>query len=71
MMQSLNNEWLLLFASTKYVIRINTTPVSIVCNDNIFFLSMISYSTLTMTTYFSITFLMFLKFLPNIACRLK
>ena len=36
MMQSLNNEWLLLFASTKYVIRINTTPVSIVCNDKIF-----------------------------------
>lgn len=44
MMQSLNNEWLLLFASTKYVIRINTTPVSIVCNDKIFINDILLYS---------------------------
>ena len=35
MIQSLRKEWLLLFADIKYIIRINSAPVSIVCNDKI------------------------------------
>ena len=44
MMQSLRKEWLLLFADTKHVIRINSSPVSIVCNENIIIDDILLYS---------------------------
>ena len=44
MMQSLRKEWLLLFADTKHVIRINSAPVSIVYNDNIIIDDILLYS---------------------------
>ena len=64
MMQYLRKEWLLLFADIKHDISFNSTPVSVVCNDNIIIDDILLYSNHvnTLINYFSCVAQVFTKY---------
>ena len=55
MMQSLRKEWLLLYADTKHLIHLDSSPVTIICNDKIIIDNILLYSNNinTLIHYFS------------------
>ena len=60
MMQSLRKEWLLLFATTKYLVRVTSPTIEIMCADKIIIDDILLYS-----NHVPI-FLVLPKYLPNI-----
>ena len=64
MIQALRKELLLLFADTKHVIRLNSAPVSIICNDKIIIDDILLYSNHvnTLIHYFSCVAQFFTKY---------
>ena len=44
MIQSLRKEWLLLYADTKHLIHLDSSPVTIICNDKIIIDDFLLYS---------------------------
>lgn len=64
MMQALRKDWLLLYADTKHLIRLNSTPVSIVCSNKIIIDDILLYSNHvnTLIHYFSCVAQVFTKY---------
>ena len=64
MMQSLRKKWLLLYADTKHLIHLDSTPVTIICNDKIIIDDILLYSNNvnTLIYYFSCVAQVFTKY---------
>ena len=65
MIQSLRKEWLLLYADTKHLIHLDSSPVTIICNDKIIIDDFLLYSNNlnTLIHYFSCVTQVFTKYL--------
>ena len=63
-MQSWRKEWLLLYSDTKYLIHLNSDPVTIICNDKIIIDDILLYfnSVNTLIHYFSSVTQVFTKY---------